>query len=520
MSTRTPSRNRLLADGTPLARIADALAEAEGAPSLRQASRRAGARRRPGSGCSTANWSANAADLDAARALLRGCAANRTSSDQRAGRWREDGASDLAACRDATDLTMRDFSDAFLDDYLATEGDELLAGVGCYRLEGHGRAAFRAHRRRLLLHSRTAAAAAAGGAARTGCDRAMSLTGAGRIAGIIGWPVRAFPVAAPAWLLAGRSTGSTAPRAAPGAAGGFLASSCARLCRPGFAGVNVTVPHKEAAFALAHDCDLAARAAGAVNLLVFRDDGTDRGPQHRRDGSCREPCGEAWRRCAAGKAGGIAGRRRRGARRGAGAARSGCGRNPHPQSHRGRAEAAGAALCRRTSSQADRRQLEDWPKAAADAALVVNATSAGMKGAPSLDLALDPLAEGRRGLRHRLQSARNRSARSVRARAGLRTIDGLGMLMHQAVPAFEAFFGVDAEGDAGAARRTREGAASWLSGHSSSASPAPSAWARPRRRRCSRGWAFRSTMPTPRCTGSTSRAARRSPKSRRPFPAP
>lgn len=35
-------------------------------------------------------------------------------------------------------LTMRDFSDAFLDDYLTREGDGLLAGVGCYRLESFG----------------------------------------------------------------------------------------------------------------------------------------------------------------------------------------------------------------------------------------------------------------------------------------------------------------------------------------------------------------------------------------------
>jgi len=33
---------------------------------------------------------------------------------------------------------MRDFSDAFLDDYLAQEGEALLSGVGCYRLEGRG----------------------------------------------------------------------------------------------------------------------------------------------------------------------------------------------------------------------------------------------------------------------------------------------------------------------------------------------------------------------------------------------
>ncbi len=35
-------------------------------------------------------------------------------------------------------LTMRDFSDAFLEDYLATEGEAALGSVGCYRLEGPG----------------------------------------------------------------------------------------------------------------------------------------------------------------------------------------------------------------------------------------------------------------------------------------------------------------------------------------------------------------------------------------------
>lgn len=35
-------------------------------------------------------------------------------------------------------LWMRDFSDRFLDEYLAAEGEELLKGVGCYRLEGRG----------------------------------------------------------------------------------------------------------------------------------------------------------------------------------------------------------------------------------------------------------------------------------------------------------------------------------------------------------------------------------------------
>jgi septum formation protein len=35
-------------------------------------------------------------------------------------------------------LRMRDFSDAFLEDYLATEGEAALGSVGCYRLEGMG----------------------------------------------------------------------------------------------------------------------------------------------------------------------------------------------------------------------------------------------------------------------------------------------------------------------------------------------------------------------------------------------
>lgn len=40
--------------------------------------------------------------------------------------------------RDAARMTMRGFSDAFLDAYLAAEGEGLLASVGCYRIEGRG----------------------------------------------------------------------------------------------------------------------------------------------------------------------------------------------------------------------------------------------------------------------------------------------------------------------------------------------------------------------------------------------
>lgn len=45
---------------------------------------------------------------------------------------------------DAAHMRMRDFSDAFLDAYLAAEGDEILASVGAYRLEGLGAQLFEA----------------------------------------------------------------------------------------------------------------------------------------------------------------------------------------------------------------------------------------------------------------------------------------------------------------------------------------------------------------------------------------
>ena len=44
----------------------------------------------------------------------------------------------LWACASAPQLVMRDFTDAFLDDYLTREGDAILGSVGAYRLDGRG----------------------------------------------------------------------------------------------------------------------------------------------------------------------------------------------------------------------------------------------------------------------------------------------------------------------------------------------------------------------------------------------
>ena len=121
----------------------------------------------------------------------------------------------------------------------------------------------------------------------------MTLTGKGRIAGIIGWPVAhsLSPLLHGYWLDELSIDGAMVPLA-------VRAEDFSRVIDgirlAGFAGVNVTVPHKEAAFAIAHDCDAAALAAGAANLLVFGEDGkifarnTDAGGLAA---SLREKCG-------------------------------------------------------------------------------------------------------------------------------------------------------------------------------------------------------------------------------------
>ena len=73
--------------------------------------------------------------------------------------------------------------------------------------------------------------------------------------------------------------------------------------------------------------------------------------------------------------------------------------------------------------------------------LLVNATSGGLVGATSLDIALDLLPAGAAVCDIVYNPLETPLLKDARAR-GHRTIDGLGMLMHQAVPAFAAFYGV------------------------------------------------------------------------------
>jgi shikimate dehydrogenase len=83
-------------------------------------------------------------------------------------------------------------------------------------------------------------------------------------------------------------------------------------------------------------------------------------------------------------------------------------------------------------------ELAAWLK---DADVLVNTTSLGMAGQPPLDIDISSLAED--GVVYDIVYVPLETPLLAAARArGLRTVDGLGMLLQQAVPAFEKFFGV------------------------------------------------------------------------------
>ena len=197
----------------------------------------------------------------------------------------------------------------------------------------------------------------------------------------------------------------------------------------GFAGCNLTIPHKEAALEAVDEID----AVGAPRRR--RQHRRRRGRTARLRGSNTDGFGflENLRAERAGlerrvRSGGGARRRRRRARHRGGADRRRRARDPARQPHARR----GRRRWRRSSAAPVRGVAwEDRGPALAGAALLVNATSLGMAGQPALDLALDALAAR---APWSTTSSMCRSRRRCSRRRGARgnpAVDGLGMLLHQ-----------------------------------------------------------------------------------------
>lgn len=263
------------------------------------------------------------------------------------------------------------------------------------------------------------------------------LTGKAKLAGVIGWPVThsLSPVLHGHWLAEHGIDGAMVPLAARTEDFTAVIDGARRA---GFRGVNVTVPHKEAAFAIAHRNDAAALAAGASNLLVF----TEAGIEGRNTDSLglaeslRENIGPLD-----GKTVVLLGAG--GAARGAVLALEMLGAGKIHLLNRDvhRARTLASSLAPQVRGHLAPGGLDDWTGVAGQAVLAVNTTSAGMGKNPPLAIDLGALNKSAAVCDIVYSPLETQLLKDAAAR-GHRTIDGLGMLMHQAVPSFEAFFGI------------------------------------------------------------------------------
>jgi shikimate dehydrogenase len=205
----------------------------------------------------------------------------------------------------------------------------------------------------------------------------------------------------------------------------------------GFSGCNLTIPHKEAAFEAVDRVDPLARRIGAINCVVVAPDGSLDG--RNTDGfgyieSIREGH-PGWRADAGpivviGAGGGARAVLVSLADQGAKEIRL-VNRSP----------ARAQALVQEFGAPIKAIAWDDRHAALAGAAMLVNTTSQGMVGPPTLDISLDRLPTT--ALVSDIIYIPKETPLLAAARArGNRTVNGLGMLLNQARPAFRDWFGV------------------------------------------------------------------------------
>ncbi|PQO24438.1 shikimate dehydrogenase [Rhodobacteraceae bacterium WD3A24] len=255
------------------------------------------------------------------------------------------------------------------------------------------------------------------------------------LAGVIGRPIAhsRSPALHAHWLKTYRIAGYYVPL---DVGQSDLADVLAMLPRMGFVGVNITIPHKESALHLSNFVSDRAALIGAANTLIFRDDGSiqaDNTDGYGFIANLRQNAPQ-WDATAGPAAVLGAG----GAARAVVSALIQEGAPEIRLANRSRARADGLK-----SDFGGRVQVYEWVRAAEmldGAATVVNTTSLGMTGKPELGVRLDAL--GAHATVCDLVYTPLRTGFLQRAEAmGCTTVDGLGMLLHQAAPGFERWFG-------------------------------------------------------------------------------
>ncbi len=263
----------------------------------------------------------------------------------------------------------------------------------------------------------------------------IEIRGTTRIAGLMGWPVKhsRSPRLHGYWLAAHGIDGAYVPLPV---APEKLETALRALPALGFVGTNVTVPHKAPAMALVDRVNPVARRAGAVNTVVVAADGTLEGRNTDAFGflAALQQDAPGWR---ADRPAVIVGAG--GSARAVVVALVDAG-------------VAAIRITNRTHEKAEALaelgsgiQVVEWQKRATaleGAGLLVNTTVLGMGGQPPLDLDLRALPTDAVVNDIVYSPLETLLLAAARAR-GNPVVDGLGMLLHQARPAFHAFFGID-----------------------------------------------------------------------------
>ncbi len=270
----------------------------------------------------------------------------------------------------------------------------------------------------------------------------MSHSGKTLTAGVIGWPVShsRSPRLHGYWLDHYGIDGAYLPL--PVHPDDFE-TAVRGLAAAGFRGANVTVPLKEAALRICDRVDPFAAKIGAVNTLVFDEDGIS--------GSNTDAFGflENLRSSSAGYdplSGPAMVIGAGGAGRGIVAALLKDGVSEVRITNRtlSRAEQVAGELSAHFQGNI---QIVPWDQrndALAGLALLVNSTSLGMSGQAALELDLTPLSSSAL-VNDIVYTPLETPLLAAARRHGNQTVDGLGMLLHQARPGFSAWFGVNPE---------------------------------------------------------------------------
>ena len=259
------------------------------------------------------------------------------------------------------------------------------------------------------------------------------------LAGVMGWPVMhsRSPMLHNYWFDKYNLQGRYLPLAIEPSKLGPALRALAPL---GFAGCNLTIPHKEAAIAIVDEVAPSAKKMGAISCVTVSSDGKLTGTNNDGYGyihglleAAPDWKAEAGPVVVIGAGGGARAVAMSLAERGAKEVRL-----------VNRTEARAQALAKDLGGPIKAHPWSDRNRLMEGASLLVNTTSQGMVGNPALDVELDALPTSAivsdivyiPGETPLLAAARER---------GNRTVNGLGMLLHQARPAWQAWFGIEPE---------------------------------------------------------------------------